>query len=340
LLLTALIYSFWLINHEVSSGLLWIDHIRHVCQTVGSRDDDYKEALTMAFRQVYAPVASVTLAAALAALLVGGAPSAFARDDENETAQNKSELRPKPDSAKVYTNDDLGWKGATPAPTGEVQPGQTAGGFVVPSSSPKALRTPSAPPAALNPQQDVQWYAGPLKQMQAELAGIENQEAQLRDFRASGSTQGQTTGLTLNAPAEGITTDNLIAQLDARRQELNARIDELNDMAGASGVAPAAVAQAAEAGPQLSPDEQREELIARHAQLSDELAKTQSVAADMRQQAAANGTSLLPPTPGFGGNMTTDLQSRLAARADKLQNEINNTAGDALGLGTPPGDLR
>jgi hypothetical protein len=296
----------------------------------------------MAVRHVFAPVVSGALAATLVCSLVCAAPTAFARDNENKTAENKPESKAKPDSsAKVYTNDDLGWKAATPAAVGEVQPGQTDGGFVVPSSAAKALSAPSAPPAALNPQQDIQWYAGQLAQMQAELAGIEGQEAQLRDFRASGSTQGQTTGLTLNAPAEGITTDNRIAQLDARRQELNQRIEELNDMASANGVSSAAVAQAAEAGgPQLSPEKQREELIARHGQLSSELAETQSAAADMQQQAAANGASLLPPTPGFGGNMTTDLQLRLAARADSLRNQISDTEGDALNLNVPPGDLR
>src|SRR5262249_47347318 len=131
--------------------------------------------------------------------------------------------RPRPDLAtKVYTNDDIGgWRSATPVPTASVAPSQTASSIPVPSSS-ASSNSPALTPGAryVNPRQDPEWYAQQLAQLQTELAAVEGKESQLRDFRASGSTQTPPTGLVLNAPCEGITTDNEIARLEARRQEI------------------------------------------------------------------------------------------------------------------------
>ncbi len=51
-----------------------------------------------------------------------------------------------------------------------------------------------------------------------------------------------TIGLVLNAPCEGITTDNLIGQLDARRQDINEQIDSLEDAVRTSGLTAEAIA--------------------------------------------------------------------------------------------------
>ena len=59
----------------------------------------------------------------------------------------------------------------------------------------------------------------------------------------------------------------------------------------------------------------------------------------MHDQAAAQGINLLPVTPGNGGNMTTNLLSRLADRPN-LQSEASNVEADALSLGVQPSDLR
>ena len=74
--------------------------------------------------------------------------------------------------------------------------------------------------------------------------------------------------------------------------------------------------------------------------MSAGLAETQAATEEMQQQAASQGVTLLPPTPGYGGNMTTDLLSRLAERSESIQNELSSTEGDALSLGVEAGDLR
>ncbi len=60
----------------------------------------------------------------------------------------------------------------------------------------------------------------------------------------------------------------------------------------------------------------------------------------MQEQAASHGITLTPPTPGNGGNMTTDLIERLNHRADSVQNELSNVEDDARSLGAQPGDFR
>jgi hypothetical protein len=45
------------------------------------------------------------------------------------------------------------------------------------------------------------------------------------------------------------------------------------------------------------------------------------------------GASLLPPTPGFGGNMTTDLIERLDNRASEIQSALEQTEDTARRIG-------
>jgi hypothetical protein len=251
--------------------------------------------------------------------------------------------QPRPDTVtKAYTNDDLGWHSATPAPASEIQSGESQGAISVPPPANPSYE-PALPKVPLNPEQNPQWYAKQLSQRQAQLAAVESREAQLAAFRASGSTDstGPTIGLVLNAPCEGITTDNLIAQLDARRQEINEQIDSLEDTARTNGLPSGIIEQASEAGqPQPTADQEREALTSRYQQLSGEVAETQAVTEEMQEQAASQGITLIPPTPGNGGNMTTDLIERLDARADNIQNELSNVEDDARSLGAQPGDLR
>jgi hypothetical protein len=285
----------------------------------------------MAIRKVFAPLASTAILAVIACAV----PSlTFAAGAEKKAPEPK----PRPDvSAKVYTNDDLGWQSATPAPVGEIQPGQTSGAIRVAGSSP-AKSAPVAQRPPLADAQDPKWYAGQLARLEAQLAGVEDKESQLISFRASGTTQG--TGLVLNAPCEGITTDNFIAQLGIQRQEISQQIDDLNDAASANGLSSQAIAEASAVESQLTAEQQRADLTARYQQLSAELAETEAVTADMHQQAAAQGFTLLPVAPGNGGNMTTNLLSRISAQSDSLQSETSNVEADALSLGVQPGDLR
>src|ERR1700722_19982854 len=126
--------------------------------------------LAMALRKVFASFASATLSA----VMVCAVPfSAFGSGAEKNAPENKSEnkagSKPRPDvvAKKVYTNDDLGWREATPAPTAELQSEQTNGTITTAGAGP-AQGLPgtyvplAASPTALNPSQDPQWYASQL----------------------------------------------------------------------------------------------------------------------------------------------------------------------------------
>jgi hypothetical protein len=45
----------------------------------------------------------------------------------------------------------------------------------------------------------------------------------------------------------------------------------------------------------------------------------------MSEQAAAQRANLQPPTPGFGGNMTTDLIERLDNRASEIREALDQS---------------
>jgi hypothetical protein len=290
----------------------------------------------MRIRKMFARVPLVFVSALIASALPSAVLAAGIDDKPGAS-------KPRPDLAgKVYTNDDLGWRSATPAPAGEVQPGQTSDAIPIPASSSanqSSAGSASTPP--LSSERDPRWYAQRQAQLEAQLAAIESKQEQLRDFRASGSTESQPTGLVLNAPCEGITTDNEIAQLDAQRQAITQQLDELDDTARANGLSSGVIAQASAAGSRPpTPEQEREHLASRYRQLSGEISQTQAQVADMQQQAALQNISLLPSTPGQGGNMTTDLLSRLANRSENLQNEASGVEDQALSQGVQPGDLR
>lgn len=227
---------------------------------------------------------------------------------------------------KIYTNDDLGWPATVSAAASEVQPAATA---LVPSNEP------------LDPQQDPRWYAKQLAPLDEELANIESRQAALRQFRSTSA--GLPTGLVLNAPCGGITTDNLIAQLDLQRQRILQRVDDLDDLAHRNGLEPGAIAEVralAEIPPALTAEQQSAALTESYTRRSNELAQTRAVIAAMQQDAAARRMTLLMPAPGAGGNMTTDLLQRLGGRASSLQSELSAIEDDARRAGFQPSLLR
>jgi hypothetical protein len=71
-----------------------------------------------------------------------------------------------------------------------------------------------------------------------------------------------------------------------------------------------------------------------------QLAEIQATVASMQDQAASLNATLQSPTPGFGGNMTTDLLERLDNRAAAAQMDIDSAADLARSLGMAPGDIR
>ncbi len=163
----------------------------------------------------------------------------------------------------------------------------------------------------------------------------------LRQFRAT--SKGLPTGLVLGASCEGITTDNLLAQLELRRAQVVQRRDELDDTARRNGVGRDAIAEAGalEKIPAvLTAEEQQESLAKTYWKHFEELAQTREAVSGMQDEMDARRMSLLRAAPGWGGNMTTDLLQRLDDRASRLEGQLRNIEDDARRAGAEPGLLR
>ncbi len=152
-----------------------------------------------------------------------------------------------------------------------------------------------------------------------------------------------TVGLQFDAPCEGITTDNAIQQLATRRQEIEQQINELQDTAAQNGMPPAVIQDPSEilqaARKPLSPGQERAALLERQSELIGKLDGVQNQLADMSNQAAAQGIVLLPVTPQWGGNLTTNRMQSLDERANQLQNALSENEDAARQAGLAPSAL-
>ena len=199
----------------------------------------------------------------------------------------------------------------------------------------RAAHVASAPASA---EQNPLWYAAQLDSLYAELDSLSSREASLREFRDTGSAPGVTIGLQFGAPCEGITTDNAIQQLALRRQEILQQISDLQDTAQQNGVSPAVFQDPSEilqsTQKPLSPGQERAVLLERQSDLVGKLDGVQNQLADMSSEAAAQGITLLPVTPDWGGNLTTNRIQSLDERAQELQNALseNEAAARQAGL--------
>jgi flagellar biosynthesis/type III secretory pathway chaperone len=272
------------------------------------------------------------------------APSTATAPTAPPTAPAPKVARPDREK-KVYTNDDIDqmW----PKPQAVASDSQTypASAYTPPvarrpAAVSRPLSTASAPPSREN---NPLWYAAQVESLYAELDSISSRAESLRDFRATGSDAGVTIGLQFDAPCEGITTDNAIEQLAIRRQEIEEQINELQDMALQNGVPPAVFQDPSEilqaARKQLSPGQQRAALIERQSELIAKLDGVQNQLADMSSEAAAQGIVLLPPTPEWGGNLTTNRIQSLEERAYLLQNALGENEDAARQAGLAPSAL-
>jgi hypothetical protein len=261
----------------------------------------------------------------------------FASGDDKPTAtvsETSKNAAPKPDrEKKVYTNDDIERIRANPRRS-----------LILVSQSqnqtPETPRDANVTVQPVSPEKDPLWYAEQVATLEAELGQLADKEERLREFRSSGSASmlpGVRLGLQLNAPCDGITTDNEIEQLALRRQDIEEQLASLEDIAHENDMPPAIIRDApailASAQKPLSAEEERELLAERQAQLADELNATQEQLAAMSEEAAALGANLLPPTPGYGGNMTTDLIERLDNRANEIQSALERTEDAARRVG-------
>ena len=279
----------------------------------------------------------VSLIAAVLALLLfcGIAIPVFASGDGKSPASvspPKNAATAPDREKKVYTNDDIDrmWPKESFAvvSASQVQAGDTA-----PDGATLIIQP-------VSPEKDPLWYAKQVVVLEAELDRIANKEERDLEFRASGSTRvlpGVHIGLRLNAPCEGITTDNEIAQLDLRRQEIEEQLAAIADTARENDFPPGIIRDAPvileAAQTPLTPDGERRALAERQALLIDQLSATQDELSYMSDQAAAVGANLQPATPGFGGNMTTDMIERLDNRASQIQVALDQTDEAARRIG-------
>jgi hypothetical protein len=254
--------------------------------------------------------------------------------------------QPAPDrEKKVFTNDDLEAKFGKPSVATETKSSQAISASTQTSpAAPAAASGNTARPEALAPEKDPQWYARQAESFSDELASVDMEAQRFLQFRTPGKTPRAGTGLILNAPCEGLTTDNRIAQLLARRQEIEAQMSELEDTARRNEMPPGLFVEApalAAASGQTAPPAaaaRRAALENKLGQLSDQLEATQAVVAEMGSDTTARRMTLLRPN-GYGANMTTDLLQRLGAQSALLQGEISTLTDDALRAGVPARDL-
>ena len=260
-------------------------------------------------------------------------------------AEGAAAKQPVPDSEKkVFTNEDLEAKYGKPSVATEMENSQAIAASTEATPAAPTARSSSALRETLPPEKDPEWYARQAVSYSDEIAAIDSEAQRLIQFRAPGNTPRAGTGLILNAPCEGMTTDNQIAQLLARRQEIEAQMSDLEDTARRNDMPPglfveaAAIVAASSQTAPLTPTQQRDALAERLRELSDRLGEIQGVEADMAADTAARRMTLLRPN-GYGGNMTTDLLERLDAQSSRLQSELSTVADEALRAGIPARDL-
>lgn len=290
----------------------------------------------MRVRSIFSSVGSSLLVLAIVPML----PSIARASGTDSTAEKPTSVAKDPTPApkarqdqtkKVYTNDDFGWY----VPRSSVAQSDQSTAI---SSESSAAASGSAI-APYDPHQDPQWYAQQVTALESDLATIEERETALQQFQATAT--GLPTGLNIGAPVESITTDGLIAQLESRRQEISQQLDDLADLARINGLPPSTINQPSEfAPPAPAIADQRDALTAEYRDTADQLAETQATLDGMQQQAAAQNITLIPPTPGNGGNLTTNLVTNLNDQATALQSALSNAEDDARTLGVQPGDLR
>lgn len=244
--------------------------------------------------------------------------------------------KPIPDvEKKIWTNDDF----PTVAPSSNAAELAVAA-LVTESSAAEPISENAS--AVVNPEQDPRFYILQMASLQNELASVENQEQQLRDFRTTGV--GIQPGLQLYAPCVGVGTDNLIAQLDARRGEILQQMDAVSDTARRNNLPPEilrdATSLAAGLEAPLSPEEQQDMLKTQAHDLGRELDETRGIVQASEAQAQSQGITLAQPSANAGGNVTTNMLEDLYSRAQALQGEISEVEDQARRSGIAPGLLR
>jgi len=287
-----------------------------------------------------------TVLAAILACVIAS-PAFASGDDKAATppaAPSSAVVRPDREK-KVYTNDDI--EQMWPREKAVASNSQATSASASTPRTARQLTVVSRPVSARNTpairENNPVWYAAQIESLYAELDSISSRAESLRNFRATGSDAGVTVGLQFGAPCEGFTTDNAIQQLEMRRHEIEQQIGDLQNTAQQNGMPsavtedPSAILQAARKP--LSPGQERAALMERQSELIGKLDGVQNELADMSNQAAAQGILLLPVTPQWGGNLTTNKLQSLDERASQLQNALGENEDAARQAGLAPSTL-
>jgi hypothetical protein len=275
-----------------------------------------------------------------AILFCGVAIPAFAAGDEKPAAPASvpSAARPDRDTKAVITNDDFDRMFPKAQTHSDESRPSDANVFVVPTLQDQSTgtRAPRAARVPTNPDADPQRYASQLLALSAELDSVRARAQSLRQYRATGTGPNLTFGLQINAPCEGISTDNAIEQLSIRRKEIEQEMDNIETLARQNNVSSGALQQALaslQAGPQLDRAQQVAAIQNKQSQLVGELDAVHNELTGMSNQASAQGIALLPVTPNSGGNMTTNLIQNLDNRAGEIRSALDENADAARHAG-------
>ena len=246
---------------------------------------------------------------------------------------------PKPDvEKKIWTNDDF----PAVAQSSQASDAAELAAAALVTESPATESDSENSSAAVNPEQDPRFYILQMASLENDLASVENQEQQLRNFRATSA--GIQPGLQIYAPCEGVGTDNLIAQLDARRNEILQQIDTLSDTARHNDLPPGILRDASDLAATLETpltSEEQQDMLKTHAHdLARELDETRGIAQASEAQAQSQEITLAQPSANTGGNMTTNMLENVDRRAQALQNQISDVEDQARHSGIDPGLLR
>lgn len=282
----------------------------------------------------------------LAVMLLGRTSiPAYASGDEKADAPAPTAARLDREK-KVFTNDDFDLKWPKPqAPDNGSQASSTTR-LLTTQPLRRSVADTHATRAASEPtdsEKDPLWYAARFESLSTELDSVSSREESLREFRATGTGTELHFGLQFDAPCEGYTTDNEIEQLTIRKQEIEQQIEDLQTTAQQNGMSREVFQEAPEilqaAQKPLSPEQGEAALKERQGELNGQLEGVQDELSDMSNQAAALGAVLLRPTPGWGGNLTTNLIQTLDNRADEIKSALNENEDAARRAGLPPSAL-
>ncbi|MGD0403341.1 MAG: hypothetical protein ABSB66_09095 [Candidatus Acidiferrales bacterium] len=267
------------------------------------------------------------------------------------TAATASAAQPNQTSPKkVYTNEDVESlrKNYSASTVGNASPDVPAKPATQPGIAPTIL-VPQALTTPLSPDQDPAWYAQQYGSVSSQIASIDEQVQNLRNFRASDAAPGPSTpsltvGLDIYAPADGITTDAQIQQLLQQRADLDAQLAGLEERARANAIDPGVLRRAADNPPSaadlstLTPQQRIAATRDALADLQADLTATRDTEAAMHQEAAAQNTKIIPETR-FGGGFTADFLKQLSLHQVLLQDQISTTEDTARKQGIAPGSL-